>query len=111
MGDVVLTFSATGASTVVSGPIANPGAAADIVFHTSVTAIGGSPTLAVSLEVSDDNSSWSALTGSVAATISAVGTRSGNGRITKPYVRVTATIAGTATPTITGRVLALVIPE
>src|ERR1043165_8919859 len=111
MGDVVLTGTAASAGTN-SGPIANPGFAADVVCFIHVTAATGTtPTLAVAIEQSTDGSSYSAVTGGgTAANITAAGNASINARITAPYVRVTSTIGGT-TPAVTYRVLALVIPE
>lgn len=111
LGDVVLTGTAASAGTN-SGPIATAGMAADVVCHIHVTAATGTtPTLAIAIEQSDDNSSYSAVTGGgTAANITAAGNATINARITKPYVRVTSTIGGT-TPAFTYRVLALVIPE
>jgi hypothetical protein len=111
MGDVVLTGTAAATGTN-SGPIATAGMAADVVCHIHVTAATGTtPTLAVAIEQSADNSSYSAVTGGgTAANITAAGNATINARITQPYVRVTSTIGGT-TPAFTYRVLALVIPE
>jgi hypothetical protein len=111
MGDVVLTGTAASAGTN-SGPIAPAGVAADVVCHIHVTAATGTtPTLAVAIEQSADNSSYSAVTGGgTSANITAAGNATINARITQPYVRVTSTIGGT-TPAVTYRVLALVIPE
>ena len=111
LGDVVLTGTAASAGTN-SGPIANPGSAADVVCFIHVSAITGTtPTLAVAIEQSTDGSSYSAVTGGgTSANITAAGNATINARITAPYVRVTSTIGGT-TPAVTYRVLALVIPE
>lgn len=110
MGDVALTGTAASAGAS-SGPIANPGQAADVVLHVQCTAATGTtPTLDVKLEESTDNSTYTTVTGSAATQLTAAGTASSNGRITKPYVRVTSTIGGT-TPAITYRALVLVIPE
>jgi hypothetical protein len=93
-------------------PIATAGQAADVACFIHVSAITGTtPTLAVAIEQSADNSSYSAVTGGgTSANITAAGNASINARITQPYVRVTSTIGGT-TPAVTYRVLALVIPE
>ena len=109
-GDTVLTGSAASAGAS-SGPIANPGYIQDIVVLTHVTAITGtSPTLSLAIEQSDDNSSYSAVTGGASpSNITAVGSQVINARVTKPYVRVTSTIGGT-TPAVTYRVVALVFP-
>lgn len=110
MGDVVLTGTTASAGTN-SGPISNPGAAADVVLFVHVTAATGTtPTLAIAIEQSADNSTYNAVTGATGANITAAGTQTINARITQPYVRVTSTIGGT-TPAFTYRVLALVIPE
>ena len=110
-GDVVLTGTAASAGAS-SGPIANPGYAADILCNIHVTAITGTtPTLSLAIEQSDDNSSYTAITGAgTASNITAAGNVTVGGRVTKPYVRVTSTIGGT-TPAVTYRVLALIIPE
>ena len=110
LGDVALTGSAASAGAS-SGPIANPGFAADVVLHVQCTAATGTtPTLDTKLEESNDNSSWTTVTGTATTQLTAAGTTSSNGRITKQYVRVTTTIGGT-TPAITYRALVLVIPE
>lgn len=110
MGDIAITQTAAGAGTVVSGPIANAGVAADVVLMVQVSAVGGTPTLNASLEESNDLSSWTALTGSAITALTAVGSAMANARPTKQYVRVTATIGGT-TPSVTHRCAVLVIPE
>ena len=110
-GDTAYTFSTTGASTVTSDPIANAGYAGNAILFINVSAVGGSPTLNCSLEESNDLSSWTAVTGTSTAQLTAAGNAQSNGVMTKKYVRMTATIAGTATPTITGRALLLVLPN
>lgn len=106
-GDTVLTGT-TAAAGASSGPIANPGVINDIIVLTHVSAITGtSPTLSVAVEQSDDNSTYTAVTGGSGANITAAGSQSINCRVTKPYVRVTTTIGGT-TPAVTYRVSALV---
>jgi hypothetical protein len=111
LGDVALTGTAASAGAS-SGPIANSGMATDIVALIHVTAATGTtPTLAVALEQSDDNSSYTAITGGgTSANLTAAGNAVINARATKPYVRVTSTIGGT-TPAITYRVAVLVIPD
>lgn len=110
-GDVVLTGAAAGAGTFLSGPIANPGAAADVLLMVHLSVVGGTPTLNASLEESNDNSSYTAVPGSAIAQLgTGVGNASSNARITKSYVRVTATVAG-GTPAATYRAAVLVIPE
>ena len=112
MGDVALpSVAARPAATYVSGPIANPGVASDVVLLVHATAVGGSPTLNCSIEESDDNSTYTAVTGSATAQLTAAGNAVANCRVSKSYVRVTATVAGTATPTVTFRAAVLVIPE
>jgi hypothetical protein len=109
-GDHALTFTAAGAGTVTSGPIANPGTATDVVLMVHVSATGGTPTFNASLEQSADGTSYSAVTGSGITQLSAAGNAMSNARVTQPFVRVTYTIAGT-TPSVTGRAAVLVIPE
>jgi len=109
-GDTVLTGTAASAGAS-SGPIAAPGYIQDIVCLVAVTAITGtSPTLSLAIEHSDDNSTYTAITGGgTAANITATGNAVINARATKQYVRVTSTIGGT-TPAVTYRVSALVFP-
>jgi hypothetical protein len=109
-GDGALTFTTAGAGTVTSGPIANPGVATDVILMVHVSATSGTPTFNASLEQSDDNSTYTAVTGSAITQLSAAGNAISNARVTKPYVRVTYTIAG-GTPSVTGRAAVLVIPE
>ena len=110
LGDHALTWTAAGAATTVSGPIANSGVANDVLLMVYVSATSGTPTLNVSLEQSDDNSSYTAVTGSAITQLTAAGNAVANARVTKPYVRVTSTIAG-GTPSVTGRAAVLVIPD
>lgn len=110
LGDLALPSAARGAGTYQSGPVANPGVAADVLLLVHVSATSGTPTLNCSLEQSDDGASWSAVPGSGAAQLTAAGNAVANARPTASYVRVTATVAGT-TPSVTFRVAVLVIPE
>ncbi|SRR6266704_2849387 len=112
MGDIALTGAAAGAGTFTSGPVAPAGFFADVVLLVQCTAATGtSPTLNVSLEESaDGSSSWTAVTGSAAAQLTGAGSSMSNARLTKSFVRVTATIAGT-TPAVTYRAVVLGIPE
>lgn len=110
MGDTAIVQSAAGAGTYVSGPIAAAGIAQDVMLLVHQSAFTGTPTLNVSLEESTDGTSWTALSGSAITQIgAAVGSASANARPTKPYVRVTSTVAGT-TPACTFRAVVLVIP-
>lgn len=109
-GDTALTFTAQGAATVTSGPVAGAGAAAYVLVMVHVSAIGGTPTLNTSLEESSDNSSWSAVTGSATAQLSATGNAVAFAKPTKNYVRVTCTVAG-GTPSVTGTVAVLAFAE
>lgn len=110
LGDVVLASAARGTGTYVSGPIANPGTASDVVLLVHATASSGTPTLDASLEESDDNENWSAVTGSAITQLTAAGNRHANARVTKSFVRVTSAVAGT-TPSVTYRAAVLVVPE
>lgn len=102
LGDNVLASSQRGAGTHTSGPIANPGVAADVWVGVQATAVSGtSPTLDVSLEQSSDGSSYSAVTGSSITQLTAAGNRLAFARVTQPFVRVTSTVGGSATPTVT----------
>lgn len=109
-GDVALPLAARAAGTYVSGPIANAGAVADVVVMVHATASSGTPTLNVSLEESDDASSWTAVAGSAIPQLSAAGNAMANARPAKNYVRVTSVVAGT-TPNVTYRVAVMVFSE
>jgi hypothetical protein len=110
MGDIAVNQTAAGAGTYVSGPVANPGLASDVVLLVHVSAVTGTPTLNASLEQSDDNVTYTAVTGSSITQLTAAGNAQANARITKGYVRVTSAVAGT-TPAVTYRATVLVIPE
>lgn len=109
IGDVPLSgVLSAGANT--SSPVSAPGGAADVLVMVHVSAVSGtSPTLNVTLEQSADGSSgWTAVTGGVVAQLTAAGSGMANAAVTQSYIRVVATVGGTATPTVTGRV-ALVV--
>lgn len=110
-GDVALPATARGAGTYVSGPIASSGYAGDVLLCVHVTAASGTtPTLNVSLEESaDGSSSWTAVTGSGAPQLTAAGNALAYAAPSKPYVRVTATVAGT-TPSFTFKANVMVVP-
>ena len=112
LGDPVaaLTWTAAGAATTTSGPIANAGSATDVILMVHVSATSGTPTLAVSLEQSDDNSTYTAVTGSSITSLTAAGNGMANARVTKQYVRVTSTISG-GSPSVTGRAVVAFIPS
>lgn len=109
IGDVALA-GVWGLGTNTSSVISAPGSAADVVVLVHVTAVSGtSPTVAVTVEQSaDGNGSWTAVTGGAVATISAAGSGIANAAVTQPYLRVVATVGGSATPTVTGRVALIV---
>lgn len=86
------------------------GGAADVLLSIHVTAVTGSPTLDASLEESADGTSWSAVPGSSVAQLTAVGNRLAYAAVTKNYVRVTSTVAGT-TPNVTYRAAVWIRPE
>jgi hypothetical protein len=108
-GDVVDTGVARGAGTFTAGPIAGSGQANAVVLGVHVTAASGtSPTLNASLEESDDASTWTAVTGSAVAQLTAAGNAVAFAVPAKRYVRVTSTIAGT-TPSFTYKVTAVFV--
>lgn len=109
-GDVVLPSAARAAGTYTSGPAANAGVAADVILMVHVSAVSGTPTLNCSLEQSADGETWAAVTGSATAQLTAAGNAMANCRVTKNFVRVTSTVAGT-TPSVTYRAAVLVVPE
>lgn len=109
-GDVALPAAARGSGTAVSGPIAASGYAGDVVLAVHVSAASGTtPTLNVSLEESaDGSSSWTAITGSGIAQLTAAGNALSYASPSKSFVRVTATVAGT-TPSFTFKATVLVV--
>lgn len=108
-GDVVLS-GALGAGTTTSQQL--PTNSADVLVMIHATAVSGtSPSLAVSLEQSNDGSSWSAVPSSAAPAVTAAGNAFANARVTQQLCRVTATVSGTATPTVTCRVAVLAFAD
>lgn len=111
LGDQALPSAARTAGTYTSGPVASAGTAADVILMVHATATSGTPTLNASLEESDDGSSgWTAVPGSAIAQLSAAGNAMANARVSKSYVRVTSTVAGT-TPSVTYRASVLMFTE
>jgi hypothetical protein len=110
-GDAALTFTAQGAGTVVSGALAAAGAAAYVLLLVHVTAVGGTPSLAVSLEQSANGTSgWAAVAGSAITPLTAIGNAVAFAVPTANFVRVTATVSG-GTPSVTGTVATVTFPE
>lgn len=109
--DVALPSAARGGGTFTSGPVAAAGGAADVLLSVHCTAATGTtPTLDASLEESADGASWSAVPGSAVAQVTAAGNRVAYAAVTKNYVRVTTTVAGT-TPSVTFRAAVWIRPE
>ena len=109
-GDEALPSAARGAGTHVSGPVAPAGVATDVLLLVHVSATSGTPTLNASLEESADGSSgWTAVPGSSITQLTAAGNATANAAVTKNFVRVTSTVAGT-TPSVTYRATVLVVP-
>jgi hypothetical protein len=109
LADVALPSAARAAGTYTSGPIAAPGFANDVVMLVHVSATTGTPTLNCSLEESADGSSWTAVTGSSTAQLTAAGNALAAATPAKAYVRVTSTVAGTS-PNVTYRIVLMVVP-
>lgn len=108
-GDVVLSGT-RGAGTHLSSPLPT-NYAADVVLMVHVTAASGtSPTLAVSLEQSNDGTTWTAVPQSAATTVTAVGNSLANATTTQQMCRVVAVVGGT-TPSFTFRVAALAFAD
>jgi hypothetical protein len=107
-GDEALPSAARAAGTHTSGPIAPAGVATDVLLMVHVSATSGTPTLNASLEESADGSSWSAVPGSAISQLTAAGNAMSNAAVTKNFVRVTSTVAGT-TPSVTYRASVLVV--
>ena len=100
LGEVAFAPAARTASAT-GGPVAAAGQATAVVLAVHCTAASGTtPTLDVALEESADGASWSAITGSGITQLTAVGNRLATALVSKNYVRVAATIAGT-TPSFT----------
>ncbi|WP_326597754.1 hypothetical protein [Streptomyces sp. NBC_01803] len=100
--ELALPSAARGAGTHTSGPLAPAGVAADVILTVHCTATSGTPTLDASLEESADGASWTAVPGSSVTQLTAAGNRVAAAAITKNFVRVTSTVAGT-TPSVTYR--------
>lgn len=99
--NTALPSAARGTGTHISGPVAGAGMAAEVLVTVHVTAASGTtPTLDVSLEESSDGANWTAVPGSAATQITAVGHRVAAANPTKSFVRVTSTVGGT-TPSFT----------
>ncbi|MFD6024554.1 hypothetical protein [Streptomyces griseoluteus] len=111
MADAALSSAARAAGTYTSGPIAAAGAAADVLLTVHCTAATGTtPTLDASLEESADGTTWTAVPGSGIAQLTGAGNRVAYAAVSKSYVRVTSTVAGT-TPSVTYRAAVWVRPE
>ncbi|MCX4752897.1 hypothetical protein [Kitasatospora purpeofusca] len=110
LADLALAPAARTASAS-SGPIAAAGQATTVLLGVHCTAASGTtPTLDVALEESADGASWTAVTGSAAAQLTAAGNRVAFAAVTKNYVRVAATIGGT-TPSFTFSAAVHVLPN
>lgn len=97
--------------TTQSSAIAAPGAAIHVVGYFHATAVTGtSPTLVVSFEQSNDQSTWTAITGSSSATLTAAGNVTCNCIATDDFVRMVLTLGGTS-PSFTGTGSVLVASE
>jgi hypothetical protein len=104
LGDVALPLAARGTGTFAGGPVAPAGEIQDVFLHVYCSAASGTtPTLNVSLEESDDGSTWTAIAGSAVPQLTAAGNAGGNATPAKKYVRATSVVAGT-TPSFTYRV-------
>lgn len=110
LGDTALPSAARAAGTHTSGPVAASGVAATVMLAVHCTAASGtSPTLTASLEESADGASWSAVTGSAVAQLTGAGNAVAVARVSKAFVRVTSTVAGT-TPSFTFEADVFVLP-
>lgn len=110
-GAFVLANRTGAASPHLSGPVANAGVAQAVVLGVHCSVITGTtPTLDVSLEESNDGASWTAITGSAITQLTAAGNRVAYAKVSKQYVRATATVGGTAGPAATFGADILVIP-
>lgn len=110
LADVALPSAARGAGTFTSGPVANAGQATDVLLSVHATTSSGTPTLDASLEESADGTSWTAVPGSSITQLTAAGNRVAAANISKNFVRVTSTVAGT-TPSVTYRVVLMIVPN
>lgn len=101
LGDTALASAARGSGTYTAGPIANAGMATVVLLMVHCTAASGtSPTLNCSLEESADAATWTAVANSSTTQLTAAGNAVATAAVTKNFVRVTATVAGT-TPSFT----------
>ncbi len=111
-GDQALRFDAAAAGTYTSGAIGNSGQVSDAIVMLHVTAATGTtPTAVASLEESDTGESgWTAVPGSATPSVAGVGNAVSNARVSKRFVRVTATLGGTGVA-VTGRASVLQFSE
>lgn len=99
--DEALPSAARAAGTFTSGALAVPGAAVHVLVGVHCTAASGTgPTLNTSLQQSNDGTTWTTVTGSGTAQLTAAGNALAMAFITDDYVRTTSTVAGT-TPSFT----------
>jgi hypothetical protein len=111
-GDVVLA-GVLGAGANNSSAISFGPGVADVLALVHVTAVSGTtPSMIVTLQQSADGATgWATVVGSDSPAFTAAGNGVINARLTQPYARVVATVGGTATPTVTGRVAVMVFGE
>lgn len=108
-GDVVLSGT-RGSGTYTSSALPT-GYSSDVVLLIHVTAASGtSPSLVVSLQESNDGSTWTAVPNSAAVALNAVGNSMANAQTSMQLCRVVAVVSGT-TPSFTFRVAALSFAE
>ncbi len=109
VGDVVL--SGTRTVTTASPAIDSGPGVADVLVMVHVTAAAGtSPTLVVSVEQSNDGATWAAVAGSAAPAMTAAGNVVTNAAVPQRFVRIVATIGGSA-PSFTFRAATVVFAE
>lgn len=101
VSELALPSAARGAGTYVGGPVAAAGVATHALLLVHCTAATGVATLDASLEESTDNASWTAVSASSIAQLTATGNRVAHAVINKNYVRVTSVVAGTGPPNAT----------
>lgn len=103
----VLPSGATNSPALGTG-----GTASNVLVGIHMTANSGtSPTLTVKLQDSADASSWTDLAGATTAALTPTGNAVLYGRSPKAFVRVVATVGGSATPTVTATISAHVFAE
>jgi hypothetical protein len=111
-GAIAIASASRGSGTYTSGLLNNADldfAAVELLVYAS--AVSGSPSLVCSLESSSDHTNWTAVPGATTTALTAPGSVVINAAIANANddLRVTSTVSGSGSPTITYRVAVFVL--